>query len=473
MTADATICRDARDRAVRILVASYEGEAFCHDLLEAAQAADALDAADAALAAELTIGVSRHRLTCEHIAAHFYRGRWLGLRTPVRVILSLGVYQLCWLDRVPDHAAVDQAVRQAKRHGRGTASTVNAILRQVATCRGDVIDRPEAPDLRRYLPIDARRGRLFDRNIFPDPARKPLAHLVAVTSHPPWLVERWHRLLKPDLCRQICDAGQRRPPLVLRPNAMKTRTGALIERLAADGLGASLGPDGETVIVRNAPPAAGLAVVSEGLCQPQDSTAGVALRLAPPRPGELVVDLCAGSGTKSTQAAELMNNTGVVIATDTNAERLAKIGPAAERLGLTIVRPTAMDGLAGALADAGRAPDLMLLDVPCLNTGVLARRPEARYRAGAKTLDSIAAVQRDILEHAEQLAGPTTRIIYATCSLEREENESQVEVFCEAFPRWQVEQSKVTWPDQDRDGGFAAVLVQRPQPDRPTPIEGP
>ncbi len=467
MTTDATIRRDARDRAVRILVHTYDGETFCHDLLEEMQVADALCASDAALAAELTIGVSRHRLTCEHIAARFYRGRWRGLRVPVRMVLALGVYQLCWLDRVPDHAAVDQAVRQAKRHGRGTASTVNAILRQVAACRGEVINRPVSPDVRRYLPIDAARGRLFDQNIFPNPAKKPLDHLVAVTSHPPWLVERWHRLLKPALCRQVCDAGQRRPPLVLRPNLMRTSTGALVTRLAADGICASPGPNGEAVIVRDAPAAAGLSVVGAGLCQPQDSTAGLALRLAPPRPGELIVDLCAGAGTKSTQAAEMMQNTGVVIATDTNAERLAKISSAADRLGLTIVRPTPMDGLADALAAAGRAPDLILADVPCLNTGVLARRPEARYRAGAKALKSIVVVQRGILEHAARLAGPATRIVYATCSLEREENEAQVEAFCEAFPQWCVERSKLTLPGLDRDGGFAAVLVRCPPNGKP------
>jgi len=467
MTTDATIRRDARDRAVNILVSTYEGEAFCHDLLDRMQAADALSESDAGLAAELTIGVSRHRLTCEHIAARFYRGRWLGLRVPVRVILSLGVYQLCWLDRVPDHAAVDQAVRQAKRHGRGTASTVNAILRQVAACRGEVIDRPDAPDARRYLPIDAVRGRLFDQNIFPDPARKPLDHIVAVTSHPPWLVERWHRLLKPALCRQVCDAGLRRPPLVLRPNATRINADALIERLAADGFSAAPGSDGEAVIVRDAPAAAGLSVISEGLCQPQDSTAGLALRLAPPQPGELVVDLCAGVGTKSTQAAELMNNTGVVIAADTNAERLGKISPAAERLGLTIIRPTPMDGLVDAITCAGRAPDLILADVPCLNTGVLARRPEARYRACQKALKSIVVLQRNILERAEQLAGPTARIIYATCSLEREENEAQIEAFCETFPHWRVERSTLTLPDADRDGGFAAVLVRCPPNGKP------
>ena len=255
MSTDQSIRRSSRDRALKALVHSYEGEAICHDLLEEWQRVDPLSSADAALAAELTIGVSRHRLTCEHIAARFYRRRWLGLPVPVRVILALGVYQLCWLDRIPDHAVVDQAVRQAKRYGRGAGAAANAILRKVIECRGDVVEPPDDPDPRSYLPLDRDRGRLFGQNVFPDPTRRPLDYLIAVTSHPPWLIERWHRRFKPKLCRQICDAGLRRPPLVLRPNSIRTTAIELRDRLLSEGHQATLTGEDASValagIVRN------------------------------------------------------------------------------------------------------------------------------------------------------------------------------------------------------------------------------
>lgn len=477
MSEESASIGSARDRAVRVLTACYDGYTFGQDLLAEMQAAQTLSPADAALAAELVIGVSRHRLTAEHLASRFYRGRWGGVRPAVRVILATAVYQLCWLDRVPDYAAVDQAVRQAKRHGRGASSIVNAVLRRVTQCRGDVIDRPSAPDPRRYLPIDANRGRVFSENVLPDPARRPLDYLVVATSHPPWLVERWHRRFKPALCRQVCEAGQRRPALVLRPNVMRIAPEDLCRQLVEQGHRArqldhgempaaeerqASAPIGgpEAVLVDDGPAADSLEAVTAGLCQPQDSTSQLALRLAPPQPGEFVLDLCAGVGTKATQAAELMRDSGIVVASDTDESKLARIPASAERLGLHVIRPVPADCLDGALAEIGRRPDVILVDAPCTNTGVLARRPEARYRASHKAMLELTATQRRLLEKAARLAGPQTRLIYTTCSLEPEENEELIGWFGQQSPNWRVAAQALTLPDADRDGGFAAVLAQ-------------
>jgi 16S rRNA (cytosine967-C5)-methyltransferase len=450
----------ARERALRVLLECSDGRRLSHELLDDMQGAAPLPRADVALAAELVIGVLRHRLTAEHLASRFYRGRWAGLRESVRLILALAVYQLCWLERVPDHAAVDQAVTQAKRRGAGVAATTNAILRSLARCRGEILERPAEPDPRRWLPIDEHRGRLFAENVLPDPNRRPLDYLVAATSHPMFLVERWHRRFKPELCRQVCEAGQRRPPLVLRPNAIRTTAGELHRRLAEAGHHPLLLDGSDAVILPEAPPLSNLPEFTEGLCQPQDSTAQIALTLAPPQPGEIMLDLCSGVGTKATQAAELMRNDGVVAATDLEGWKLDAIPRAAERLGISIIRPTPLADLGDVLSGLGRPVDLILLDVPCTNTGVLARRPEARYRATHKALLDLVAIQRDLLDQACGLAGPATRIIYTTCSLEREENEDQLAWFCEKCARWRVARQVFTLPDRLRDGGFAAVLVQ-------------
>lgn len=448
----------SRERALAVLLECHAGEANAHDLLESMQAESPLSEEDAGLAAELVLGVLRRRLTCEHIAAHFYRGRWEGLRMPIRLILALAVYQLCFLERVPDYAAVDQAVRAAKRYGRGAGELVNAILRKLGQSAGDIRPAPSQPSPRRYLPIDESRGRVFADDIFPDPERRPLDFLIAATSHSPWLVERWHRRFKPALCRQVCESGLRRPALVLRPNPLRTTTQALVDGLRGQGLRAYRVEGSDAVGVADAPPVTSLEEFQRGLCQPQDSTAMIPLRLAGPRAGDCVLDLCAGSGTKSTQAAELMQNEGLVIATDANSARLSRIEANTRRLGLTIVRAVPLEGLEAALTEAGRVPDLIVIDAPCSNTAVLARRPEARYRASAKNLISLIQVQRDLLSRALELAGPRTRLLYSTCSLEREENEAQVEWFCEYHDGWRVSEQSFTLPDRHRDGGFAAVL---------------
>ncbi|GJQ25449.1 MAG: ribosomal RNA small subunit methyltransferase B [Phycisphaerae bacterium] len=469
---------EAREKAARILRELYEGESASRDLLAGLESESSRAQADAALTAELVLGVTRHRITCEHLAAHYFRGRWAGVRPSIRTAFALGVYQLCWLDRVPDHAAVDQTVRLAMRYGRGTADTVNAVLRKIASARGDVIARPESPDPRRYLPLNEQRGRLFNEDVFPDPARRPLEWLVAATGHPMYLVERWHRRFKPALTRQICEAGQFRRPLVLRANRTRISPEALIERLHERGLKAECITEARAVIVRGRTVtasrqtsggtdpseahrplhAADVPEIGEGLCQPQDATAQLVLASAGLEPGQVVLDLCAGLGTKATHAAECMNDRGIVIATDIDDTKLAAVAASAARLGLTSVRTTPMTALDAALRDLGRPVDVILIDAPCSNTGVLGRRPEARHRASHKHLLELVAIQREILARAAALAGPTTRMLYSTCSIEREENEEQLAWFDASYPDWHASETRLTLPGPDWDGGFFAML---------------
>lgn len=469
---------EAREKAARILRELYDGESASRDLLAGLESESAFAQADAALTAELVLGVTRHRITCEHLAAHYFRGRWSGVRPSIRTAFALGVYQLCWLDRVPDHAAVDQTVRLAMRYGKGTADTVNAVLRKIAAARGDVIARPEAPDPRRYLPLDERRGRLFKEDVFPDPARRPLEWLVAATGHPMYLVERWHRRFKPALTGQICEAGRFRRPLTLRANQTRIAPDALALRLSQRGLLAECITEARAVIVRGRTGessthkagtadsmeahrpihAADIPEIAEGLCQPQDATAQLVLASVGLKPGRVVLDLCAGLGTKATQAAECMNDRGVVIATDIDDRKLEAVTASAARLGLTSVQTTPMPALDAALREPGRPVDVILVDAPCSNTGVLGRRPEARHRASHKHLLELIAIQRDVLAKAAALAGPATRILYSTCSIEREENEEQVAWFTATNPDWHAAESRLTLPSPDWDGGFFAML---------------
>lgn len=450
----------SRLRAAYTLTECYDGERRANDLLDELQREHPLSLMDAALTAELTLGVMRHRITCEHLAANYYRGRWEGLRPSLRVILALGVYQLCWLDRIPVHAAVDETVKLAGRHGKGAASTTNAILRKIADTRGELIDRPNDADPCRFLPTEPNRGRLFTEAVFPDPTRRPLEHLIAITGHPAYLVERWHRRFKPKLARQICDAGARRPDLVLRANRMKTTPADLLARFVTAGHVARMIEGTDAICIAGHPAVTEIREFVDGLCQPQDSTAQLAVTLAAPRPGEFVVDLCAGVGTKSTQSAELMGNEGLVIAADIDAAKLRRAEENAVRLGLSIVRTVPVEGLSSAMSEMARPPDVILVDAPCSNTGVLARRPEARYRASQKSIASLIALQREIFAQTTAHAGPTTRIVYSTCSLEEEENYRQVDWFVSQNPTWHVASKQLIFPDLDRDGGFTALLTQ-------------
>lgn len=457
-SAPARSVRTPREMALRALLPCFDGQGRAREHLDAMQARASFSADDFALAVELTTGTLRRRITLEHIASRFYRGRWEGLPLSVRLILALGVYQLCWLDRIPAHAAVHEAVALARKRGKGAAATVNAVLRAVEKCRGVVTDQPGSPDPRRWLPIDAARGRVFDADVFPDPARRPLEHLVTVTGHPMYLVERWHRRFKPRLCRQICEAGMTRSPLVLRANRLRATPQALFDELTAAGLSCRL--DGETgaVTVTAGVALADLPQFEAGSCQPQDLASQRVLARNPPAPDEFVLDLCAGVGTKATQAAELLGDRGLVLAHDVDARKLDRLREGAARLGITILLAVGPGELEKALADVGRAPDLILVDAPCSNTGVLARRLEARYRATHRQLVEVTQLQRNILEQALRLAGPRTRILYATCSIEREENEEQARWACETFDSWRISGEELALPDRGHGGGYWALL---------------
>ncbi|MCB9851608.1 MAG: methyltransferase domain-containing protein [Phycisphaerales bacterium] len=462
MSESDTIRRDARDRAVDAIEAAGSGQAFVGQLLDAWQQKTPLSPADAGLAAELAIGTIRRLITCEHIAASFYRGRWAGLRDRLRAVLAMAIYQLCWLDRIPDHAAIDQGVRQAKKMGVGAAKIANAVLRQVQKHRGETTARTEDFNARTTLLLDAVRQVEFTTNIFPDPAKKSLLYFQTAYGIPPFLVERWNRKFKLAGCRQICESTIRRAGLTLRPNALKLTAAELLKRITDRGIEALLSTDSASILLPSDVSAADIPEIAEGLCQPQDETAQKTLRNAGIKPGTFVIDYCAGVGTKSTQAAELMNNEGVVIATDIDERKLERVRNAADAHGIHIIETCRIERVADLVEETGRTPDVIVIDAPCLNTGVLAKRPEARYRASQQALNEITQLQSEILRSAAALAGPATRLVYATCSLEDEENRAQVDAFVETNPTWTITRDELTLPDQSHDGGYWAVLERTP-----------
>jgi len=453
--------RDARERAFAALVETYEGDGRCLALLDEWQANEPLSPLDVGLATELTLGVARRRITCEWIASRFYKGRWAGVRVEMRVLMALGVYQLCWLERVPDHAAIDQTVKMAKRYGQGTARIVNAVLRKVQTARGEVTARQEnATTSRSVLLLDHERQLSFSEDIFPAYERKPLQYVETQYGVPPWLAERWHRTFKPAGCFQICEALIRRPGLSLRVNGLRAEAQTVLTALASRDIAARIHEPTGAVLCPPGTSAVGVLEIEDGLCQPQDATSQRTLLEAGLRPGMTVVDWCAGIGTKSIQAAELLKNDGIVIASDIDENKLANIEPACERHGVEIVETVPAEELAARLQALPQPPDVILVDAPCLNTGVLAKRPEAKFRASQKALASIESLQQEILQAALDSAGESTRVVYATCSIETEENAGQVKAALTRNAGWRLENDVFTLPDVDCDGGYVAVLAR-------------
>jgi len=402
----------ARYEALHILVRVERDRAFADIALEHALERARLDPRDAALCTEIVFGTLRWRRHLDwRLTPHANRA--LAKLDPwVRALLRLTAYQLIFLDRVPRWAAVDEAVSVARLKSRvpGPAEFVNAVLRSFTRAPGP----PRLP----ALPVEAAGVRW---------------------SFPDWMAARWIDRYGMEEAERLMAALDERPPITIRANTLRITREDLAARLRDEELAetdpTTLAPEGLTVR-RGA--VGRWAAFAAGWCAIQDEASMLIARLLDPQPGELVADTCAAPGTKTTHLAQLMGNRGRIVAMDPHAARLRLLTQAAARLGIDIVE--AHGG--GVAAVSGRWKgrcDGVLVDAPCSNLGVLRRNPDVKWNREEADLGRLAEKQRGILAAAATLARPGGRLVYATCSLEPEENDQIVRSFLDHHPEWRVD----------------------------------
>lgn len=435
----------ARYEALHILVRVERDRAFADLALEAALDRARLDPRDAALCTEIVYGTLRWRRYLDWRLAPHLRRPLARLDPWVRAVLRLTAYQLLFLDRVPRWAAVDEAVSAARLKSRsaGPAEFVNAVLRAFTRA-------PTPP----RLPAD--------------PVEAPAIRW----SFPDWMAARWIARYGPEEAERLMAALNERPPVTIRANTLRISREDLAARLRDEELAETdptrLAPEGLTVR-RGA--VGRWAAFTSGWCTIQDEASMLIGRLLDPQPGELVADACAAPGTKTTHLAQLMGNRGRIIAMDPHAGRLGLLTQAAARLGVSIVEAHA----GGVAAVGGRwrgQCDRVLVDAPCSNLGVLRRNPDVKWKREEAELGRLGDKQRGILTAAAALARPGGRLVYATCSLEPEENEAVVRAFLGEHPGWRIDPPD-TFPVAPDDGvmrclphvhgtdGFTAVRLVR------------
>jgi len=402
----------ARDRVCGVLARHAADYPALTPLTASAWAG--LEERDAAFAAGIYDAVVRRWLTLRWLVGVHAGRSFDRLDAPVKSALLAGAAQMMLLDRVPAHAAIDRAVEWAKAHGQG-GGVVNAVLRKIAGTRERARIEPGPWDgARDALPLsDGRVMRL--PGSFDCDERDWLA---VATSHPRDLVDRWRAAQGEDAARSIALHGLVAPPVILYTGAASADPGP--------GGGLTLLPhDSPRHHVAQGPRAALLAYLERRpdvwVQDPGASAAIDAVRGLAPR---LIVDACAGRGTKTRQLAAVFPNARV-LATDVDDARRAELARLATPDGrIRVVIPAEL-----ARAAAGQA-DLVVLDVPCSNSGTLARRVEARYRfersLGRDQLARLAAIQADLIRSALGWLAPDGAILYSTCSIEPEENEGRI-----------------------------------------------
>jgi 16S rRNA (cytosine967-C5)-methyltransferase len=435
---------------------------FAHDKVHAVAIANRLNKRDRRFLTELVFGVLRHELTLDCVIAAHSETKFDDIGPRAKEALRLGTYQLLYLDGVPPFAAIHETV-QIVRDARARPF-VNGVLRGIdRRVRRVPIDHDRGgASPRKRLQIGDRKVCFFNDPVFADPESDLPLYLAQLHSHPPELVRRWVARYGADATREILAKSDDPPPLFVRVNRMKTTREKLLERLRAEELPCSEGNVEMSVRIL-APPNELVAtkVFTEGLCTVQDETS---MRVAPslhPKPSHLILDLCAAPGGKTTHLAELTDDTATILAVDRADDRLDKLRESIARLGLKSIACIVADATAeDSVKAVAPAPfDRVLVDAPCSNTGVLARRPEAKSRFDAAHLSELVALQKQILAQAYTRLFPGGLLCYSTCSLEGEENEEQVRGFIAAHKDLELIEEKLTLPAAGSgDGGYYAVV---------------
>jgi 16S rRNA (cytosine967-C5)-methyltransferase len=456
----------SRRAAFEVLRRVEEEGAFASVLLASATAE--LRADDRALCYELVLGCLRRQLWLDKLIEHYAAGRAASrLDAPVRRALRLGLYQLRFLTRIPQSAAVNESVNLAhEARLRSAANFINAVLRRAT----------REPDH--------------------DPATQAaseLERLAIATSHPPWLVERWTKFSGAGKAESFAHANNLTPPTAFRVNSLRANSEEVIARLSGAGVEAKpsriapgawriegAGGIGSSVSVGGGGGSSGgaasllRALVSEGAIYMQDEASQLVAHLLDARAGERVLDVCAAPGSKTTQIAALSNDGALVVAGDLYAHRLRTLGESAARQGLENIQLIAYDAEAAPLPFAVGAFRRVLVDAPCTGTGTLRHNPEIRWRITPTDIAELATRQRRILAHAAQTVGVGGRLVYSTCSVEPEENEEIVSAFLETHMAFELIQPENvpqhvlttggaarTWPQRDDTDGFFVAAFER------------
>ena len=363
-------------------------------------------------------GIQRLRGRLDYLLDRRVKRGLESVKADVRDALRIGVYEILYMDGVPEYAAVSQAVDLAQsRGGRGLAGFANAVLRGIARDGGGLEQ-------------------------FPDPENHPVKFLSTWGSHPRWLVERWLARWSTIDVRKLVEGNNSVPPLSLR--CLWNTPAQALEVLEERGISAAPAGSGTGCVVID-----GHASLEEAMTLVpsvvQDPAAALVVSYADPEPEARVADLCAAPGGKTMGLAA---RGSLVLAADRSIERLRLVRENVnrEREGGHHVRVSTVQ--ADALAPPVSRPDMMFLDVPCTGTGTLRRNPDIRWRLTPDRLDEMAALQGRILDACADVVPSGGVMVYATCSLEPEENEEVIEAFMVRRPDFRI----------DPGGGVDAVF---------------
>jgi 16S rRNA (cytosine967-C5)-methyltransferase len=383
----------------------------------------------------------------------FYRGNWEKCTPEIKNTLRVALYQILFLNKIPDFAAVNEAVEFVKKIStQKHADVVNGLLRTIIRTKNDLVYPTREIDEVKYLGI--------------------------MQSHPNWMVKRWIQRFGFDEAQLLAESNNKRPILTLRVNTLKTTKHDVLKKF-----------DARSIVYRTCRYIdyfVTLRLMSKiyldedfinGMYTVQDESAGLPAVLLNPKENEMILDMCAAPGGKSTQISQIMHNKGRIFAVDKYDAKISMIRKNAERLGITNIE-FYQDDAAQFENETLRSLkfDKILLDAPCSGLGVLSKKPEIRWKREPENILALTEIQKKLLQSAAAYLKPGGVIVYSTCSTEQEENMDIVRDFLEKNPDFTIENAGKfvkhdlvnaegcieTFPHKHGiDGSFAARLVMK------------
>ena len=426
-----------RELALKVLYKIDKEEAYSNIALNEIINAnrEKLTPKDIGLISEIIYGVTTWKLTLDVIIIKHSKIKMKKISTWVLNILRMGIYQILFLDKIPQSAAVNESVNLAKRYGhKSSANFVNAVLRKIS-----MVDYAE----------------LFK-------IENPIERISKTTSMPVWIIEE---LLKDrdyniSNVRKICGNLVQRPNITIRRNNLKINKEEFEKQLKERNINfTEIEENKDFYIVEKIKNIENLDMFQKGYFTVQDLSAGMSAYMLEPKENEYILDACSAPGGKTTYIAELMNNKGKILAWDLYEARTNLIKENAQRLGINIINTETNDATKYK-AEYNEKFDKILLDVPCMGIGVIKRKPDIKWHRKPEDLKVISKVQYEILENCSKYVKKGGTIIYSTCSILEKENHGIIQKFLEKNPIYTTTEIKIE-PTEKQDGFYIAKLIKK------------
>ena len=383
---------------------------------------------------ELVYGVLERKLTLDHYIDQLLKEGIDSLRMPELTLLRMGIYQLGYMTKVPEYAAISESVDLAKKYCKGKAGLINGVLR-------------EYQNKKIYLTLPTRD-------------EDEIRYLSVKYSYAPWIIELWLKYYSMSFVEKLLEAGNATPPLTVRANWLKIRKDDLKKVLHERGFEAEDGKICQNALNVKGSGILGSDLYEYGLFTPQDESSMLVSEKIGVKQGDLVMDVCAAPGGKTTAIAERMNNTGKIIASDIYRRKLDLVDKEAKRLGITNIETRSWDATRVDSTMVKKA-DRVLVDAPCTGLGVVRRKPEIKYRELSDELRLMPGKQTAILSASSSYVKPGGTLVYSTCTINPDENEKVIDTFLKRNRDFEMVERTLLLPNVDGTDGFFICVMKR------------